>query len=242
MRADPAARRLHDQIGGREVAVRPGLPEAGDADQSDVRIHLAELRKAQSESLHDAGSEVLEYEIGAGDEFLDSLGSVRIREIEYQAALVGVQVAEEAGGFGVRHVVRKGSPGPQPVARGRLELDDIRAELGEQLSAIGRGDLMAEFENPQSAECRLLHAPILTPSRSRSVNPLHSPRWGRAHRGWTVERAARVASAAYSRVSPRAGGWRRPESSQWRPTTFNPWFAAWTGVSWICTLCVPIPG
>ena len=63
-------------------------------------------------------------------------------DVEGDALLVAVEVDEEAGLFGVGDVAGEGAEAARVVARRRLDLDDLRAEVGEQLRAVRPGDAL----------------------------------------------------------------------------------------------------
>jgi hypothetical protein len=68
-------------------------------------------------------SEVLQYDIGAADETIEDLGSIRVLEIEGHAALAAVQPDKEAG-----LAVHESVVGPREVALPRaLDFDDVGA-------------------------------------------------------------------------------------------------------------------
>src|SRR5207245_7591978 len=71
-------------------------------------------------------------------------------EVDGDALLVAVEVDEEARLAGVRHVSRKRAQAPRVVARGRLDLDDLRAEVSEQLRAIGARYPLRQVDNPDA--------------------------------------------------------------------------------------------
>ena len=74
-------------------------------------------------------------------------------EVERDAALVRVQVEEEAAALGVRHAARERTALRASDRRaGRLDLDDVGAEVGEQLGGVGGADAAADLEDAEAVE------------------------------------------------------------------------------------------
>ena len=72
-----------------------------------------------------------------------------VLEVEDDAALACIQLPEiGAGALPDRH------PRAHHVTFRRLDLDDVRTEVGEQPRAMGAGDGRREIENTEAAECR----------------------------------------------------------------------------------------
>src|SRR5262245_29300912 len=96
---------------------------------------------------------------------------VRAGEVQGDTALAGVEVEERGASFGVRTAAREGSKHTRPVAVRRLDLDDIRAQVAEQLCAERGGDPLGDIQYLQPGE-RRTHVPALL----RRMIPR---RWGR---------------------------------------------------------------
>ena len=73
-------------------------------------------------------------------------------EIDCRAALSGVQILEETRLVRVWYPAGKRPPEPQRIARGRLDLADVGAEIDEQLRAVGRRDIPADLDDAQSRQ------------------------------------------------------------------------------------------
>jgi len=131
------------------VAIRSGLAEAGNPQQHEPWIDLAERVPAEPPGLQLPGPEILRDHVRAGRQPLEHLSPARIPKVERQRTLVprfafpGEAVA----------VLRRGAVAPPRVtAPGLLDLDDLRAELGHQRRSEGRGDKRGEVENADAFE------------------------------------------------------------------------------------------
>ena len=72
----------------------------------------------------------------------------RALEVEHNALLAGVELAELAAG-----AITQRRPRAHHVALGRLDFDDLGAEVGEQPRAVRAGDRRREIEDPQARQC-----------------------------------------------------------------------------------------
>ena len=75
----------------------------------------------------------------AADEFFDEASFVRGFEVDNDAALIAVESAEETRG--------KADQPPGRIARHRLDLDHVGAEIGEDQARARTHDGVAEFEH-----------------------------------------------------------------------------------------------
>ncbi len=124
LEAQDAAERHRDIVVGGPRAVGPGRPEAGDraVDQAGIggRQHI--VREAQP--LHDPGAIVLEQDVGAFEQRQQHRTTGIGAQIERDAALAAV-IGDE-----VRTVIAA-AEAAERVAGGRLDFDDLGAEIGE---------------------------------------------------------------------------------------------------------------
>ena len=72
--------------------------------------------------------------------------------IERDAPLVGVEVEEEPACFAIRLAAWKRPTRSRGIARGRLDLDHVGAEVGHELRAVGGGNHLTELENAETFE------------------------------------------------------------------------------------------
>ena len=168
----PTGRRLARQPGeerhaGERLRARPvravgviaaGVSEGGERDVDDVRLDRAQLLVAQLPALHHPRSEVLDHHVRDRDQPLQQLAAARVAEVERDAALVDVLLAEPVAVIEVRLDVL----GPARVrvaivvvngARRRpLHLDHLGAERAEDARAPGARPHPAEIDDPNALE------------------------------------------------------------------------------------------
>ncbi|MCZ7617450.1 MAG: hypothetical protein M5U32_03800 [Myxococcota bacterium] len=97
--------------------------------------------------------QVLDEQVGAGEQALQRGAAVLAREIQRDAALVRVEEHEQPALLGIRRVARERAPGARDVAVRILDLHHVGAEVGEQTRAVGGRDAFAEFDHADAVEC-----------------------------------------------------------------------------------------
>jgi hypothetical protein len=81
--------------------------------------------------------------------------------VEGDAALVGVEVEEEAALLGIGHIMQKRAVPPRSVAGQRpLNLDRLGAQVREELPALGSGDQVAVLEDLDVFQRLFRHLPL----------------------------------------------------------------------------------
>ena len=123
--------RLDGEIVRGPVAVRPRVAERVHGAVDDARVALAHGRVADAEPLADTGPKRLDEHVGRRGEREQPLDVARVFQVEHDAFLAAVQVAEVDG----RRAVG-GADAPRRVAVGRLDLDDLGAVIGERQRQI----------------------------------------------------------------------------------------------------------
>ena len=88
---------------------------------------------------------------------------VRGFEVQENCTLVGGQVVVEARCLGIRRVIGEGAPAPKRISGRRLDLDDVGSQVRQQLRAIGRCDVLTDFQDAQSSEGRGGHGLTVPP-------------------------------------------------------------------------------
>ena len=120
-----------------------GLAVAGDADHDEAGVDGFQGVVAEAPFLERAGAKILEQEISLRDQLADDVLAFLFAQVRRDAALAA------------RH---NGPPERKafaaPFAQGialprRLDLDDVSAHVGEDLSAEGTRDQLAEFDDAQ---------------------------------------------------------------------------------------------
>ena len=142
--AEGAAGGLADGVEGLVLAIRPVRPEAFDAGQHDARVDLGEFVVAQTEALQGVGGEVLGDDVGVLEQVEEDGLALGVFQVEGDRPLVGVEQEEVVG-------VDAGPARPGAAAGvaalGLLDLDDLGAEVGEDLGRGGAGFELGEVED-----------------------------------------------------------------------------------------------
>src|SRR3546814_14783291 len=86
-----------DDLGeGRAAGGFSGLSETGNRTIDQPRVQRLQVAVAQAETLHDAGAEILDQDIGGLDQIPHQIHGSRILKVERNAFLAGFQMAELA--------------------------------------------------------------------------------------------------------------------------------------------------
>src|SRR5690606_34574540 len=109
---------------------------------------------------------------------------VRALEVQHQAALAAVH-AEESAALGLQG----GRVVAQVVAAGGVDLDHVRALVGQQRAAVGAGDVGTEGEHADAAERARVAAAVLGEHRAQ----------------WGLRRFVHGRGSGKSRPRPGAG-------------------------------------
>ncbi|OGK92357.1 MAG: hypothetical protein A2W08_00525 [Candidatus Rokubacteria bacterium RBG_16_73_20] len=131
------ARDRVDDVGeGLALAQRARLAVARDRAVDEVGPHRRERRVVAAEARDDAGHEVLDDHVGHAREIEHDRARLRVRQVERDALLARVD-ADEVGGLvgAVRLELHEAAAHLVALARA-LDLDDARAEVGEQARAV----------------------------------------------------------------------------------------------------------
>ena len=101
------------------------------------------------------GTFVLDEQVGAVEEPCDGLPALVGGGVGLDAELAGVQIGEEAAAFGIGDAASEWPLASSGVARsGALDLDDLRAESGQQPPAEGAGDTLGALYDTDAREHR----------------------------------------------------------------------------------------
>src|SRR5207302_4869410 len=87
-------------------------------------------------------------------------------DVERDAALAGVVVPEVEAALGMRILAGVRADAARRTAFGRLDLDDVRAHVGEQFAAP-LAVLIGEFDDADAVERALAHHSTCCSSRQR---------------------------------------------------------------------------
>jgi hypothetical protein len=154
------AHRLPERVEGRAVGVGSVLPEPGDRDQDDAAVELPEPLVIEPHRPHDAGTEVLQHDVGLPDEGGEDLLAARAAQVEAHALFTAVVHGE----VDALPADERRHP-PRLLAAGRLDLDDVGAEVREQQAAARSGLEPRELEHPHAVETVGHHRPPALPPR-----------------------------------------------------------------------------
>ena len=187
---------LHDLVQRRAPLVRAGEKPL-ERNVHEAGVLGRQALEVAAQALHGAGSIVLDDDVGRCGKALDERPPLRRLEVDREAPLVAVEVAEKADGE-ARQTARV-------VAIGRrLHLDDVAAEVGEHEARGRPHDRVAELQHAKARERQILlfvRSHELPPSK---LQPVYS----------------RMCMPA----PQRSIRYRRPCSSV--PTSFD-WMASW---------------
>ena len=132
---------------GRQSGGRPGLAVARDRTIDEVGLRGLQHGVVEPEAGHHAGAEILDHDIGGRDQAADDLDRLGPLQVEDDALLAGVELAEGGAGAVAQRRAR-----PHHVALGGFELDHLGAEIGQQPRAMRPGDRRREIHDPQAVE------------------------------------------------------------------------------------------
>ena len=138
-----------------EVAIRPGLAEAGHRAIDQPRVARREHREVDPKPLGDAGAELLDHHVGALRQAQEDLAPCPALEIEPDRFLVPPKrvVHAQAGRRALRLARGRGLLGaPSRRCPWFLDLDDIRAKVAEDHRAMRTGCELGEVDNLDTAE------------------------------------------------------------------------------------------
>src|SRR5229473_6740876 len=181
--------RLGHWIVAWTIMVGTELAEAADRDEDDIRLDGAAMLIADTPLVEGARSEILDDDIGSGGELKENRGSRRHTQIQRKAAFVAIhrrmQKAHTTAFTGYK---RAGAP--SDLALGRLDLDNVGAEVREHASAHRPGPTGRGFEHAESLQRSaeivprltieiLLPHPIYSPSIRASIAPRRARRASR---------------------------------------------------------------
>jgi hypothetical protein len=165
-RAVAVAGRLHHALpaGQRRAGVR--WREAGKRAVDQAGVRRAQSLRIEAEPCHHAGPEILDEDIGFGDQRLRRRHAVRMLQVERDPLLVAI--IDRVGW------VRLAGPGA-------IDMDYLRPGVRQQHRGERTGDIMAEIDHANSAErARQTKSPVSPKGRCPRVAP----------RGWNRCQAA----------------------------------------------------
>jgi hypothetical protein len=134
-------------IGHQFIAAPSGprafQPERRDGGHDEPRIARTKRGRRDTGCLQARHRQVGDEDVGRREQPIERPPSILAVDIEDDAALVDVEIEKQAARLGIGSAVRKWSAPPRRVAFGAFDLDDLRAEVAEQLGGIGTGGAVA---------------------------------------------------------------------------------------------------
>ena len=146
---------LDDVVVGGQPAVRTVLPEAVQADVDQARVAGEHRRRLDAQRGELLGTDAVHENVGGVDQLHQRRASFFALEVEHGAALAAVDAHEDGA-----HASFRGRTGEaRGVALGGLDLDDVRAVVGEDLARIGTEHDRAQVEHPHALQGKHLDDP-----------------------------------------------------------------------------------
>jgi len=146
--AHDAAQPLGHQIETAVARVGTGLAEPGDRAIDQAGVDLAERVVVDAQPGGHPHPVVLDHHVGPFGQLVDRVPGLRVLQVQDNAALVAVYL-REAGGFALdvgSHLARI------VAARRLLDLDHVRAKVGQHHGAIGAGHDLGKIEHFQTGQ------------------------------------------------------------------------------------------
>ncbi len=137
---------------GGALAPRSSLAEAGDGAVDEVRLAGGEALVVDAETRGDAGGEVLDGDVGLPRQVPDYLARLGPSEVEPEAFLPDVDPGEVAALVVAPRLELEVSLAHVVAAARALDLDDARAEIGEEARAVRTGEDAREIEDHEVRE------------------------------------------------------------------------------------------
>ncbi len=140
--------RSADEIEAGQRRQLAGLAERGQRAHHDSRIDLLDHVVTQPHPLDRSGAEVFDEHVHGSDQPLYQVDCARLFQIQAQAFLAQVVLYEMAAA-----AVFERRQGARPIADRRdLDLDYLRAHLGQKPRGRGPGDELGDIEHPKAAQ------------------------------------------------------------------------------------------
>ena len=173
--AHQAADALNGVVVAGALAVRAGLPEAGDRAVHQPRVERAQRRGVQAVARHVADLEVLDEHVAVQGQLADHVLPLGPCDVDRDRAFVavGAQVVRGLGAvFAVAVLQKRRAPAARVIAAVRaFDLDDVGTQVGQRLGAPRAGQHARQVQHPNAGKalCRWsadpgLHARIVVRS------------------------------------------------------------------------------
>ena len=135
----------------RHPAWGPALPKRRDRAVDQPRVTLMQLAEADATRRHAAGRLTLDHDVGTCREREEELAAARPIQVERHAALRGVEREPQDGPLRVGGATPERGASPRRIARRRLDLHHVGAEVAEELAGE-EAWLARQVEHPSAVE------------------------------------------------------------------------------------------
>src|SRR3989454_4616306 len=219
-----AGERLEVDVVPREIFVRPILAVSREGAVDQLRIPHREGIVVRAQTSHDAGPELLHDDVRAACEFSEDFLPLDGLQVDRERTLPAVHHRE-----GIRDLVDEWRHRSHVVAELRvLDLDDVRAEVAQELRAERPREEAREIQDRDALEGRR-HGGSKSRSRYQSsctadlpvavLRCIRNPRW-RGAGDWLKSKQSAMSSALASR-------WRNVERPKFTSQNFNRLTCEW---------------
>ncbi len=140
-----------DEVRALEVLPRPVIAERRHARGDELREARVERHVVEPQHLVERAAARVQQDVGAAEQAEHLLAPRRRLEVEHDRFLVAVVVPEEQRAFQARLVFEERADPPCRVALGRLDLDHLGAEPGEQQPGIF-GALVGDLDDAKPGQ------------------------------------------------------------------------------------------
>jgi hypothetical protein len=164
-----AARGIDGQVPPRAIPVGTRLAERRHRGHDQARVGGPERAGVEPARRRLGRGQVVQEHVRARGQLPQDLATAIARDVQGDAAAVGVVVKEEQALLRVHLVAREGAHVPPRVAGARrLDEDDLGAVLAEQAATVRAAQLAREVQHPQPRQrssrlrhrCRPPHRPL----------------------------------------------------------------------------------
>ena len=166
---------LEQEVVARPADERPGRAVAADREMDEARVERGEDVVPEPEPGEAVRSEVLDEDVGVGEESAQHVGAGGLLQVEPEAALVAVDREVVGGGPASRRsslAHPRRAPAAGRVALGRLDLDDVGAEVGQEHRRVRPGEDRRAVDDADARERtgRLAgHSPMVAAASGRRI-------------------------------------------------------------------------
>ena len=126
----------------------PRLSVGGQRHHDNVGFDLTQLRISQPQTIHHAGTKILQHDIGDANQVVGKFQRPRFLEIERNRTLAGVDLLEGRRRFAVHGM----GPPRNVQARRRFHLDDVGAQRRQDHTGEGAGGVNRKVGDANTGE------------------------------------------------------------------------------------------